>query len=100
MSRLLALSLVSLLVAMFTGCAMCCAPFDYNYLAVTGRWVRTNPTSGRVASVFDNAGAPADVVPVGSTAQPTPAQLPATAVPAPRSVIPRNMGEDYLPRGP
>jgi hypothetical protein len=99
MTRLLPLSLVMGLLAMSGGCAMCCAPFDYNYQSVAGRWVRNNPTSGRVGSVFDEAGAPADVVPVSTTAQPTTAQPPAAAVPAPRSVVPRNMGESYLPRG-
>lgn len=39
-----------------SGCAMCCAPFDDNYLYSGGRWVRDNPTQGRVGSAFDPAG--------------------------------------------
>lgn len=108
---------------------MCCAPHDFDYLATTGRWVRNNPTSGRVGSMFDEAGGPADMIPIAAT-EPTPAQAepapapypqpqsrmaPGNAAPypapgnmgpapgrmntAPRSVIPRNMGESYLPRG-
>ena len=99
MSRLLALSLVVGSLALAGGCAMCCAPFDYNYPATTGRWVRNNPTSGRVGSAFDEAGAPVDIVPATAAAASTPTQPSAPAAPSPRSVIPRNMGENYLPRG-
>jgi hypothetical protein len=82
--------------------------------------VRHNPTSGRVGSMFDEAGGAADVVPVAASeptpaaAEPTPApdpqprmvpgggaphSAPGRMSPGPRSVIPRNMGETYLPRG-
>jgi hypothetical protein len=100
MSRLLALSVVSGLLALASGCAMCCAPFDYDYPSTTGRWVRNNPTSGRVGSVFDEAGAPVDVASTAATPAPasTPAQPAAPAAPVPRSVIPRNMGQNYLPQ--
>jgi len=120
------LSLVTSLVGLSSGCAMCCAPYDYDYISTAGRWVRNNPTSGRVGSAFDEAGGPIDVVPVAVTEAPTPAQTnsaqPNSAQPAPaspmyraspgmpaqpparmpsgtRSVIPRNMGQTYLPRG-
>ena len=120
MSRLLALSIIGGLVAMSGGCAMCCAPFDCDYPSVAGRWVRHNPSSGRVGSAFDEAGGPADVMVASAEevtpGQPTPAQPapaqpsyrtpssippqpPARLAPGTRSVIPRNMGEDYLPRG-
>src|SRR5262245_8706401 len=117
MSRMLALSLLGGLVAMSSGCAMCCAPYDCDYPSVAGRWVRHNPSSGRVRSAFDEAGGPADVMTasaeeVGPTpAQPTrtapsyptpsvtPAQPPQRLAPGTRSVIPRTMGQDYLPRG-
>jgi hypothetical protein len=106
--------LVAGLVALSSGCAMCCAPYDYDYPSVAGRYVRTNPSSGRVASVFDEAGGPSDVAPAASTSPFTPQapaapQLPGGSqappglppmnmTPGARSVIPRNMGESYLPR--
>jgi hypothetical protein len=105
MSRLLALLLLSGCLVLSGGCAMCCAPFDYDYQSVAGRWVRTNPSSGRVGSVYDNAGGPVESIPVTTTAvtpdqsmpaQPTPAQPPGAA---PRSIVPRNLGDTYLPRG-
>ena len=85
MSRLWALSLVACTLGFSSGCAMCCAPFDYDYQSVTGRWVRNNPSSGRVGSAFDEAGGPADVISAApATTQPTPAQPPAQmAAPAP-----------------
>ena len=101
MRRLLALSSLLGLALLSSGCAMCCAPFDCDYPYVGGSWVRTNPSSGRVASVFDEAGAKVDETAV-ATGQPTPAQptvQPPIPRPAPttRSVIPRNLGEGYLP---
>ena len=125
MSRLLALSLLTSLIGLSSGCAMCCAPFDYDYLVTGGRWTRFNPTSGRVGSAFDEAGGPSDVVPVTATGEPTPARptptqsTPTPAVPSQpsyrsqttmprqqmrmvpgtRSVIPRDMGNTYLPNG-
>ena len=111
MSRLWALSLVAGMISLSSGCAMCCAPFDWDYPSVPGRWVRHNPTSGRVGSAFDEAGGPADVVAASAVGEPIPTPPPAqnqpSAPPPPaarmsppaRSVIPRNMGESYLPRG-
>ena len=63
MSRLLALMTLSGSLALSSGCAMCCAPLDYNYQSVAGRWMRTNPTSGRVGSI---AGGGAPMVPMGA----------------------------------
>lgn len=48
--------LAAALVLGLSGCSMCCAPFDYDYPYSGGAWVRDNPTSGRVGSVFDPAG--------------------------------------------
>ena len=97
MSRLWALLLVACMLGLSSGCAMCCAPFDYDYQSVAGRWVRNNPSSGRVGSAFDEAGGPADVVAAAPTATPpAPAEPPAPMAPGARSVIPRNMGETYL----
>lgn len=127
MLRLFGLSLLVGIAGLSSGCAMCCAPNDCDYLATTGRWVRHNPTSGRVGSMFDEAGGPAEVIttsatePTPATAEPIPApapqsrMVPGSNIPysapgnmgpapgrmnsAPRSVVPRNMGETYLPRG-
>ena len=100
MRRLLLLAAIALPVVS-SGCTLCCAPFDCDYPYVGGRWVRTNPSSGRVGSAFDEAGAPVESLPADGQqvqalppgqGQPTPAGPPA------RSVIPRNMGESYLPQ--
>lgn len=98
MRRLLLLACLSL-PAISSGCAMCCAPFDCDYPYIGGKWVRTNPSSGRVGSAFDEAGAPVAAVPL-QAGDPTPAQageLPPPATPGARSVIPHNLGESYLP---
>jgi hypothetical protein len=89
---------LSALLALSSGCAMCCAPFDCDYLYCGGRWVRTNPSSGRVGSVFDEAGEPVEPTPTVAASPGTPELLP-TPAPGPqaRSVIPRNMGDNYLP---
>jgi len=97
MSRLLVLSVLSGCFGLSSGCAMCCAPSDFNYQSVAGRWMRTNPTSGRVGSLFDEAGAPIEG-PAPTSTQSTPPLPPATTTAPPaRSVVPRNMGEIYLP---
>jgi len=99
MRRLLTLlSLLGLLLAS-SGCAMCCAPYDYDYPAVGGRWVRHNPSSGRVGSAFDEAGGPVEVAPATATVEQLPPaeSQPTPAAPRTRSVIPRNLGENYLP---
>ncbi len=40
-----------------SGCAIPVGPYDYTYSAYGGRWQRTDSTSGRVGSLFSNAGA-------------------------------------------
>src|SRR6185295_17138295 len=69
MRRLLAMSSLLGLALLVSGCAMCCAPYDCDYPYVGGRWVRNNPSSGRVGSIFDEAGA---AVEAASASQPTP----------------------------
>ena len=87
MSRLWALSLVTTVLGLSSGCAMCCAPFDYDYIVSGGRWTRYNPSCGRVGSAFDEAGGPSDVAMVSATGEPTPAQ-PATSQPTPAQPTP------------
>ena len=99
MSRLLALHSLLGMLLLSSGCAMCCAPYDYDYPFQGGRWVRNNPSSGRVGSAFDEAGGPVDVVPAGAVIEQLPAAAaqPQSLPPGTRSVIPRNLGESYLP---
>ncbi|MCU0878895.1 MAG: hypothetical protein MUF06_14015 [Pirellulaceae bacterium] len=76
-----------------SGCAMCCAPYDDYYPAVGGRWIRDNPTEGRVGSAFAPAGhrvedaAPQDQP--QSAGEPQSAPLPAT--------LPHRDGASFLP---
>src|SRR5689334_11297865 len=96
MLRLIGLSLLVGVAGLSSGCAMCCAPFDCNYPCTTGRWVRHNPTSGRVGSMFDEAGGPAEVMSVAAP-EPTPAAEP-TPAPAPQSrMAPSNSGPYSAP---
>jgi hypothetical protein len=39
-----------------SGCAMCCAPYDWDFGYTGGAWVRDNPSMGRVGSAFEPAG--------------------------------------------
>lgn len=57
MSRFYGLVGIGLLTAMFSGCAMCCTPYDGHYGYRGGKWQRDIPDSGRVGSAFDPAGA-------------------------------------------
>ncbi len=64
-----------LVLAGLTGCAMCDNSQDCTYPAFGGKWQRDNPSSGRVASVFDPAGtrmiqeiSPAEEVPTPTEA--------------------------------
>ena len=97
MARLAAGWFLLCLIAMSSGCAMCCAPFDCHYLYQGGAWVRHNPTSGRVGSAFDEAGGPNPEAAL--LTEPTPAAAEPEPVPVPtgtRSVMPRR-GASYLP---
>lgn len=76
MARSLAALLLVSTISLASGCAMCCAPNDCDYLYQGGAWVRHNPSSGRVGSAFDEAGGPAIIA---RADEPTPAEpLPAT----------------------
>lgn len=39
-----------------TGCNLCCPPYLDDYATVGGKWARSNPTQGRVGSVFSDPG--------------------------------------------
>lgn len=69
-----------------SGCAMCCAPFDCNYPYVGGRWVRDNPSEGRVGSAFAPAGHRVDDVPTSHGPEPQDVE-----------VVPSRDGAEYLP---
>jgi hypothetical protein len=82
MARLTAGLLLLTVASLASGCAMCCAPFDCDYLYQGGAWVRHNPSSGRVGSAFDEAGGPntgGDVL----QQEPTPAEAGAEPIPVP-----------------
>ncbi len=87
---------VAILASWSSGCATCCAPFDDYYPVVGGRWVRDNPTCGRVGSALEPAGHKVEDVAAATTTEPTPAQ-PATPVEAGAPVRPRRDGALYLP---
>jgi hypothetical protein len=42
-------------ISMF-GCSMCCGPHDFDYATFGGKHQRSNPTWGRVGSVFSDPG--------------------------------------------
>lgn len=56
MSRKQYIWVAMLMLAGFSGCAMCDNAHDSSYAAFGGKWQRDNPYSGRVASAFDPAG--------------------------------------------
>ncbi len=88
-TRLCLLTVVAI-ASWSSGCATCCAPFDDYYPAVGGRWVRDNPTCGRVGSAFEPAGHKVEDVAAATAIEPTPAQ---PGMP----VRPRRDGASYLP---
>jgi len=90
MAHRLSLLAVVVFASWSSGCAMCCAPYDDYYPGVGGRWVRDNPTSGRVGSAFEPVGHKVDEV-AATTTEPTPAQ------PGAQSLMPRRDGSSYLP---
>jgi len=54
--RLLTLLLIIGFISLPTGCSMCARGYLDDYATVGGKWQRTNPTSGRVGSIFSDAG--------------------------------------------
>lgn len=39
-----------------SGCNLCCPPYMDDYATVGGKWVRADPTEGRVGSAFSDPG--------------------------------------------
>jgi hypothetical protein len=56
MLRVLNLCILSTVVLLASGCAICQNPFDYTYDTFGGRWQRTDPCCGRVGSAFTPVG--------------------------------------------
>jgi len=52
MLRLLYMLTLAAFCFVSSGCAMCCAPYDYDYAAFGGRWERYDMTNGRAGSAF------------------------------------------------
>ena len=61
-----------LVLAGLTGCAMCDNSQDGTYPAFGGKWQRDNPSSGRVASLFDPAGHHVETTAAWTEATPAP----------------------------
>jgi hypothetical protein len=43
-------------VSFLAGCNLCCPGYMDDFATVGGKWARTNPTEGRVGSVFSDTG--------------------------------------------
>jgi len=52
MLRLTTLMTLAAVCLFSSGCAMCCAPYDYDYNAFGGRWERHDMLYGRAGSAF------------------------------------------------
>lgn len=52
----LALGLVGVLALFYSGCAMCCGPYDDHYPTFGGIVQRANPVWGRVGSIYSDPG--------------------------------------------
>lgn len=59
---LLGLILLAGMLAIGSGCRLCCDLEDQDYPAYGGAWERTNRSSGRVGSLFDPGGARASAL--------------------------------------
>jgi hypothetical protein len=92
MARRLGMLAVVVPLLWASGCAICCAPYDYHYPTVGGRWVRDNPTHGRVGSAFEPAGHRVDEL-AAAAEEPTPAE----GEPATGASRVRRDGASYLP---
>jgi hypothetical protein len=109
--RLAGCLLAGTLLAVSSGCTMCCAPFDCDFGYTGGAWVRDNPSQGRVGSAFEPAGhkviadEPAEQVPTPAEkpAEETmpmtePMSTPETDTPAPNSLPPSMISAPKLRR--
>jgi hypothetical protein len=56
MNRWINLFTVSLVCMSMFGCSMCCGPTDFDYATFGGKHQRSNPSWGRVGSVFSDPG--------------------------------------------
>ncbi len=52
----MALGLLGTAALLYTGCSMCCGPFDYHYPVFGGAVQRTDPVHGRVGSIYSDPG--------------------------------------------
>ena len=50
------LGAVGCFALLYSGCAMCCGPFDYHYPNYGGAIQRSDPERGRVGSIFSDPG--------------------------------------------
>lgn len=57
MNRWINLLFVTLICVSMFGCSMCCGPYDFDYPTFGGKYQRTNPSYGRVGSVFSDPNA-------------------------------------------
>lgn len=89
--------LAATLLAGLSGCTICCAPYDCDFGYRGGAWIRDNPSSGRVGSVFEPAGYKA--IADRSSTDPTPAaEAPAIENLDPEETPPDNMSPLPMPR--
>ncbi len=75
-----------LILAMFSGCSMCCERWYETYGGYGGSWERVDPQRGRVGSAFSDAGV--RVGTSGDSGEPEPVvepQLPAPPTAGPKS---------------
>lgn len=49
-------ALAGALALVYTGCSMCCGPYDYDYPSFGGAVQRSHPSWGRVGSVYSDPG--------------------------------------------
>ena len=54
MNRLAQLMFGAIMIACFTGCAICCGPYLDHYPTFGGKVQRTDPTWGRVGSIYSD----------------------------------------------
>ena len=52
----IAIGVFGMTTLFFSGCAICCGPYDYNYPAFGGTVQRSDPVYGRVGSIYSDPG--------------------------------------------
>ena len=58
MKNLILFVIAALICSSFTGCSICCGPFDYDYPDFGGKHERQDRRHGRVGSIFSDPLAP------------------------------------------